>query len=781
MLNTIDVPTYEIITEIFGSSAKEALIASLPQNHEGGWPVKKWTGKTPRLENENYVVVSTFNDNDKGHVNRRGTNFKALYMIVLDDIGSKYDAPPGLWDEPSYKIRTSITGGVASEQWAYFLDVPITDANLARNLLRSMISLSGFSDKIGDLSRFVRLPGSNWKPGKDEATGREVRIIAWHPERRYSIEKMASWVGLSVSDLQNTVSTASSNPIQEIGGHPIVEELNSLNLLLSDSPNEHGWIDIHCPWEDLHTNATGTPTGVLIRDDGSWTMSCFHSGCKEGNEAQTFDNNRVLQRLEELGAKSPSVIQEGISLWSANRDFALIEKDGTEQNIRPLLVSRYAFLSSENRFWDLRLKYTVVPEALDTAWAHLLGPKERASKIIKVSPYKQVYGKIGFLTTNEPVFELDGTKYVNTYNPPKTKAIQGDVSLWTTLMTHIYGEYADLVINHMAYTCQFPERKIRWQVLCYGAPRTGKTLSVEPLRRIFSTHAKTIEVIADEKYDDAYVEAKVVVFEEVWGDRRNYNNLKSKLANSNIETLNPKSKPKVTQLNTMSIYMFSNHDNALQIDVDGDKLLVIQGPNKPLNEGFYTEFGNALFSGDMAERVYYFLLNRDLTNFSANKLPVRTAAAIAMANAGEKDIVELLTDMRESDQELFDYADVGVAGEEYKVFDTPVMTREQVRQFLLREKLWSKSLQLQQTLEHVGLRKLTQGQVKNYGMSTQVYLDAASPVHDYSTGDRFRWLCRWAVFNNRRDLISKPMHKFINDTGIRDELNTSELQHLRHF
>jgi hypothetical protein len=321
----------------------------------------------------------------------------------------------------------------------------------------------------------------------------------------------------------------------------------------------------------------------------------------------------------------------------------------------------------------------------------------------------------------------------------------------------------------MAFTCQHPEVKIRWQILCTGPARTGKTLSVEPLRRIFGGHCKTVEVISDEKYDDSFVESKVIIFEEVKGDRKNYNNLKSKFANNNVETLNPKSKPKVTQQNTYSIYMFSNHDDALSIDREGDKLLVVKGPALRLEKEFYTEIGSSFEKGQLTNFVYDYLLTRDISKFQYGSLPVRTQAAKDMALEADpdKDAIEYLLEQAENQYGIFQSVALNELSDEGKaLYEMPIVTRDIVRQDLREKGFWNKYLEVTQILDAVGYVLLPRGQLKNFGKTPSIYVPKGSKVVEMSTGERYRWIVNLFLLNHNEQLLNKEMKRYVKLTSL---------------
>lgn len=256
------------------------------------------------------------------------------------------------------------------------------------------------------------------------------------------------------------------------------------------------------------------------------------------------------------------------------------------------------------------------------------------------------------------IIELEGKTYVNTYKHPTTAPKRNDAVLgrWLQLMRVICGEQTDLVLDHLAFSCQKPEDKIRWQVLIHGAPRTGKTLAFRPLGQVFKGSIGLMDTDSDNHaWGDAYKENKFVIFEEVHNqDTKHFNSLKTKLANDDVESLNIKGKTIHTQRNVYSMYLFSNSDTALRFDADQDKLLVIKTPNTTFDEAFFNSLADDdMKHPDFAGAFYWYMLNRDVSGFSSGRLPIRTKAMEDMVAASKPDAEQYLIEVLEDDKGPF--------------------------------------------------------------------------------------------------------------------------------
>ncbi len=269
---------------------------------------------------------------------------------------------------------------------------------------------------------------------------------------------------------------------------------------------------------------------------------------------------------------------------------------------------------------------------------------------------KRVASGIGWLPVESDLVDIEGVSCANTYLPISIEPKEGDVSGWLELCSHIYGEYTDLVLDHLAFSIQFPMTKIRWQILVLGEPRTGKTTTLTPLKNIWGNSVSILSAKElNSGWEDGFVEKKFIVFEEVYNPRNKsfFNDLKTKFSNDDFENLNPKGKGLRKQKNLYSIIMFTNKKDALNFDAEEDKLLVIQAPSERWDPNKYVSLCKMMESADYVSYVYGFLLNRDVSNFPYGYLPERTRAAIKMSESSLPDYLATIGEMIASSEYPF--------------------------------------------------------------------------------------------------------------------------------
>ena len=260
---------------------------------------------------------------------------------------------------------------------------------------------------------------------------------------------------------------------------------------------------------------------------------------------------------------------------------------------------------------------------------------------------------------------MEGKTYINEYTPIITNPVEGDVSMWIELVEFICGDYANLFLDHMAFTAQHPEKKIIWQILVYDAvKRNGKSAMTAPLSDYFGNKAASVSPkLLESGWGDVYAKHKVITIEELRDiDNKSFNDIKTKFANVDTETLNLKGGGFLRQANRYSIYLYSNRDDVVQMDIDEGKLLVIEGPGKFIYneklEGksveFYEKYWDWTRTEDGKNAIAYHLLNRDVSDFKYNTPPPVTAALEALCQNSAAAYVKQIHQMIEDNVEPFD-------------------------------------------------------------------------------------------------------------------------------
>lgn len=243
----------------------------------------------------NYYSISTFRPEKDGSCRRRKSSFSGQFVIVFDDVTSKFIAHKKKAQIPIDRIKLPpsfvIETSPENYQVGFFLKEPITDARIADSLSDAIIR-AGLSDPgaTGPTARLMRLPrGCN---GKYRPVY-ECHLRLWHPDKRYSMTDIIRGFHLVVG----VGSVVSSTPfMSERSRMPAVEEKNAV---FSPAPlinpvllrlKERGLVkqklgfgkyDITCPWAHQHTDQADTGAVYWEPDEAHpiGSFKCLHGHC----------------------------------------------------------------------------------------------------------------------------------------------------------------------------------------------------------------------------------------------------------------------------------------------------------------------------------------------------------------------------------------------------------------------------------------------------------------------------------------------------------------------
>ncbi len=261
--------------------------ASVPRQAWSGYP---WLGKTNGAailspDANNYFSLAAFRPDEKGAYRRRKSQFHALYVVMLDDVGTKVDRER-LILAPTWLLETS----PGNFQAGYCLDEPLTDAQTANRLMTAIIDARLCDPGAnGPLARLARLPvavNGKHRPPFD------CRLADWAPERRYAVAELVEGLQLEMTPTARAKRPA-ARPVQErpADGDPVWIPRPDENAVLATlrarglykSPLGNGKHDITCPWVAEHTGAADGGTAYFEPDD-QWPIGgfkCLHGHCAD--------------------------------------------------------------------------------------------------------------------------------------------------------------------------------------------------------------------------------------------------------------------------------------------------------------------------------------------------------------------------------------------------------------------------------------------------------------------------------------------------------------------
>jgi len=208
---------------------------------------------------------------------------------MIDDVLDKVD--PGLLQQKfnvnesdvSYRLETS----PGNEQWGIFLKAPETRRWAVEQLLNGMVErglcADGRDPGIKGVTRLYRLPcGVNTKPKHIKKFGRPFPHVlkSWHPDRRYTVEEIASWFGIGLVEPQ-PLEERLKQVKRDADSDPVLQALMEEDLIIEEDASKPGMYHVECLFandpEHGHTGGdiSGTAYFTPGAEDGSGTVYEF--------------------------------------------------------------------------------------------------------------------------------------------------------------------------------------------------------------------------------------------------------------------------------------------------------------------------------------------------------------------------------------------------------------------------------------------------------------------------------------------------------------------------
>lgn len=278
------IPLIEFINTVYPNVQNDEIVLLARQSADGMRHHQASQRKLAQIERRPgsyYVCISTVQKSEP--VRRRKQDCRCVYVLMLDDIGTKVDAPPV---EPSIILESS----EGNFQYLYLLDpFELDDPEKVEYFERCTRAMAnaGFGDKSCiDVSRVYRLPGSiNMKPGRG---GFATRITQWEPERTWALPDLMQAFALVPAEKTGAL-------IQGAYDGQVCGDINDTALdwlaekgLLGEQ--REGFYDVRCPWAHEHTTGSDT-AGYSPLGYGKYPLMrnfhCFHEHCS-GRSARDY-------------------------------------------------------------------------------------------------------------------------------------------------------------------------------------------------------------------------------------------------------------------------------------------------------------------------------------------------------------------------------------------------------------------------------------------------------------------------------------------------------------
>jgi Family of unknown function (DUF5906) len=326
------------------------------------------------------------------------------------------------------------------------------------------------------------------------------------------------------------------------------------------------------------------------------------------------------------------------------------------------MIKRYVWIEALGRFYDEQTGHLIAGREFNAANVAVAtfgrsGDKTAEAEFLNASNAR----KVDTVTSRpgEPVITTETNEYgvtvsaVNLWRPsnvkPDASATDRDVEPWLDLVTKLFGkgtpEYEHF-LDYWAYLLQNPGRKIGHALVIIGGQGVGKDSVLAPLFEAVGDHnVAPIDTATLANQWTHYLKAQIIYVQEIHqqGRRDQYNHLKPFISSQRTRLqVNEKGLRQYFVPNHQNWIIASNHGDAIALDDDDRRFWVHRVLiDEPPGDDYFTKYRAWLAAGGF-EKVYGWLLRRDVGGFNPMARPPMTTAKRAMLEETQPAPVRLL-------------------------------------------------------------------------------------------------------------------------------------------
>ena len=631
------------------------IMVARQKSGKGGFLHAKYPGKAlgrwmmDSRPSDIYFTVSTVRETpEEPYQMRRKSDCVSARVVILDDIGTKAEAPPV---EPTYKLESSEN----NFQWGYRIH-PYTD--LARfDAIIDAVTARGYGDEGAEgCNRVMRLPGSvNTKP---ERNGFVSRVTDWHSDRVWGIDDLIAELGISPDELK--IETGNTAPRASVGGaaaaetrviDPILTWLAENDHIVKDSGGQ--WVNILCPWHGEHTTGDGgTDYSPLGRGTGGWeerrAFNCLHEHCQD----RTFKDFRDWV----MASGGP---------WAAGHDPL------------PWLQARWVYVDASCQFADMEQRprggvWLYSEKAWTNMFPHRVTVQGHDNPVATRTAFLESRettraADLKYLPNGNEIAERYEQQFVNTWVPPQHAETDEAPQVFLDHMDYLLpvDVERECFLDWLAFKLQNPDVRSYAVVLvadeAYGVGRSwlGKALHKVTCGQTGKVSLKQLigkGTQAEQNYNDWSVGVQFIIVNEAKDvDRldffKSYETFKDRVDTSSAEErINPKYGPTRNEEMFWNALIFSNHADAIALPDDDRRVAVFTNPTEKRNSEYYTRLWASL-DGDEPARAYWWLLWRDVSSFDHAAPPMTPAKQkmLEMTRSPSDEIMDWLEENAKGD------------------------------------------------------------------------------------------------------------------------------------
>jgi len=286
----------DFLRAAFGPDWERSHVCAFPGNPDevtpGHWKgnhAQRLNGQLTNPANNTFFSTALFRTDAKGKPSRTKATFEALYVVIVDDVGTKVD-PENIALAPSWKLETSN----GNAQWGFLLRAPERDQQRAQAFLDALAD-TGLTDGDGNNTvRYARLPVGTNNKAKCGQGGFRHALHSFDPDTRYSLDELISGFGLVLRDQREEQDSGD----RDTAFHDLEDIADKLRNLDEDSPG----------WHDLVTRATASLVMRGLSDDviRLGLAKCCREGFRDKDLTEAIDTARKKYRRPDPGIVEPT-------------------------------------------------------------------------------------------------------------------------------------------------------------------------------------------------------------------------------------------------------------------------------------------------------------------------------------------------------------------------------------------------------------------------------------------------------------------------------------------
>jgi len=520
---------------------------------------------------------------------------------------------------------------------------------------RALIAQIG-GDAVFNIDRLLRLPGYT-----NSKTGFLARVLE-DTENRYTPAQMFAAYGeppaITVNNKEG-VNPAEFKDVDWKKVYSTIEEFDLDDVLLGALTED---IKRDAELENL---IDGTPlVGQYDTSGSGFDVKLIGSLKRKGYEPeQAFqvamiakggsgpkhalqNDSRYFQRCWANSAGDTNTTPESDfnALDYSKEPEPIVQTQTNPTKAHKLIVDNYHFVATSNRvihnrtgdFFDIRgfdakfsATHTGGRDGLPKASALLVAAKKQVDKLTWMPGADQVFIRRGLTYFNLYIPE---TPDVTVEFTPGSTGVYHKAAAWTIPQE----EHRETLMDHMAYSLQFPGNKINWHPCLYSTVEgSGKDTVLEAIVGAVGRHNSSSVEMKNliKEFNSALRFKKIVCINEVmsFSEGKAVSNALKPILASPPHTLqiNVKYEPEFEQPNVASIYMTSNSKRPVHVSSMDRRMWFIHCREQMMPKELADEIWEWFNNGPGHQLMYQELMARDVSKFDPARRP---ASEVLMAD-----------------------------------------------------------------------------------------------------------------------------------------------------